>query len=313
MPDLLRLTNGTGLGQLIAQVNRLCEWAFGSPLVAAGDVTVPGTLTAGNVTTGNLTATNLTATNLTATNLTASSALSIGANATPPRLRSTPSESQSLNVEAPGGSVYVSGKNGSVLGGNGWWNGTNWQRYDVAQPTTLVAATPTAIAMYGAPSGANPATYTQYFGLTAAGALTLPAGSINTAMIAVNAVQQLIGSFVGASGWAATAPAAWNESAVQVTVTCSGAPCRIEFCISISANTATAYSRVGVGMDGGILAALLTNHYPTANMIQALSGVYYVTPPAGVHRFAVFVLPNTGVMTLDGGTTHTLFVTEQKR
>lgn len=145
------------------------------------------------------------------------------------------------------------------------------------------------------------------------GTLGLPAGSVTTPAIAANAVQQLIGSFVGASGWAATAPAAWNESAVQVTVTCSGAPCRIEFCISISANTATAYSRVGIGMDGGILAALLTNHYPTANMIQALSCVYYVTPSAGPHRFAVFVLPNTGIMTLDGGTTHTLFVTEQKR
>lgn len=45
MPDLLRLTNGTGLSQLIAQVNRLCEWAFGSPLVVAGDLTVPGKLT----------------------------------------------------------------------------------------------------------------------------------------------------------------------------------------------------------------------------------------------------------------------------
>lgn len=149
--------------------------------------------------------------------------------------------------------------------------------------------------------------------LTVSGVLSLPAGSITTPAIAANSVQQLIGSFAGAGGWSTSTPAAWNESAVQATVTCTGAPCRIEFCISIFANTATAYSRVAIGMDGGILAALLTNHYPTANMLQALSCTYYVTPAAGVHRFGVFILPNTGIMTLDAGTTHTLYVTEQKR
>lgn len=148
---------------------------------------------------------------------------------------------------------------------------------------------------------------------TSGGTLTLPAGSVTTAAIAPNAAQQLIGQYAAGTGWATSAPAAWNESAVQATVTCSGALLRIEFCISISANTATAYARVGIGMDGGILVALLTSHFPTANLLQALSCVYYLTPSAGVHRFAVFVLPNTGVMTLDGGTTQTLFVTEQKR
>lgn len=148
---------------------------------------------------------------------------------------------------------------------------------------------------------------------TTGGTLSLPAGSITTAAIQGNAASQLIGSFAGASGWSTSAPAAWNESAVQVTVTCSGVPCRIEFCISMFANTATAYSRVGIGMDGGILAALATDHFPTANLLRSITCTYYVTPSAGPHRFAVFVLPNTGIMTLDGGTTHTLFVTEQKR
>lgn len=59
---------------------------------------------------------------------------------------------------AAGSQAFVSAVGNANLGGNAYWDGTNWQRFDTAQAAVLFAATPLGLIMQRAAAGANPAT-----------------------------------------------------------------------------------------------------------------------------------------------------------
>jgi hypothetical protein len=83
--------------------------------------------------------------------------LTLGANATPPTIHLT-TNSQDIEVESPGRYAFFTSKLGSYIAANAYYDGTNWQRYDTAQPVALWAVTTSVIGMYGAAAGANPVT-----------------------------------------------------------------------------------------------------------------------------------------------------------
>jgi len=65
----------------------------------------------------------------------------------------------SLGVEAPGAYLMLMSKVGTHMGGNTYWDGVNWMRYDTASPSSFIVAAGGNITMYNGGAGANPLTY----------------------------------------------------------------------------------------------------------------------------------------------------------
>jgi hypothetical protein len=85
-----------------------------------------------------------------------------------------------LSIEAPNGYAMVSSRIGSHLMANAWWDGTNWNRYDVAQSAMGVISGPTVVTFYSAPSGANPITWTSAASIGLNGDIRSNTGGIAT-------------------------------------------------------------------------------------------------------------------------------------
>lgn len=100
-------------------------------------------------------------------------------------IRNPANAAANLSIESSDGSVYVSGLTGATLGANSYYDGTNYQRYNVSNPAALIAATTsTPLVVYSAPAGSNPISpWTQVFAVnssgtaTVAGALAFPTGA----------------------------------------------------------------------------------------------------------------------------------------
>lgn len=73
-----------------------------------------------------------------------------------PYIRTPAAASQSLSLESPKQYVFLSGYGGAHVSGNAYWDGTNWQRYDVASAAAVVIATAGSVLMQTALAGANP-------------------------------------------------------------------------------------------------------------------------------------------------------------
>jgi hypothetical protein len=93
---------------------------------------------------------------------------------TTPYLRAAQNNSQVISLESPALYAIVSSKFGSGLVGNAYFDGTAWQRYDVAQPAgQLWASNAGSLLWQTAPAGANPATLTGKFSVDVNGTVTI--------------------------------------------------------------------------------------------------------------------------------------------
>lgn len=93
------------------------------------------------------------------------------------RLRISPAAPQFFVMESTDMSVQMWAKLGVGLAYNEFYDGTNWQRYDTAQPINALSVEPTGVVVRGAPSGTNPiTTFTQLALIDTAGGLTLNSG-----------------------------------------------------------------------------------------------------------------------------------------
>jgi hypothetical protein len=63
-----------------------------------------------------------------------------------------------LSIESIDGNLMLSGKLSVAMGGNAYWDGTNWQRIDVAQPAMIWAMGAGTATLYGSAAGSNPIT-----------------------------------------------------------------------------------------------------------------------------------------------------------
>jgi len=230
--------------------------------------------------------------------------LSLGTNATPPTARAVPNATTGLLLESPGLSAQMAGKTGGTVGGNAYWDGTNWQRYDVAQPAMHLAVGQGALSINYAPAGANPiSAWTQRIGIDATGTVTLPAGT----------AQQALGQYVGAPTFSVSAVNAWTETPVKVTITSTGALLRIEYSTCWKHSAANATCQIGLGFDGTVSIGLLETTQALATASIPYSGVYYTTLAAGSHTVAIFMINNsTGTLSIDNGINSTIYVTEQR-
>jgi len=244
-------------------------------------------------------------------------AITLGTNATPPRIRSTPSQGEALSLESQIGALYASGKTAVGISGNAYWDGPSatWLRYDTSKAASLLFSSDLGIYMYGAPAGANPAGFTQYFFLGTNGTLVLPNSSITTPMLAGNSVQQLIGQYANTPTWSSNT-SGYQETAIQTpTVACSGAMVRVEATVSFFHTATGAGMQFAFFVDGTMWSnTLAVVNQPVGGQVMVVTLIFYATPGAGNHRFAVAVNNlNAGTFNLYTGTLQTMWVTEQKR
>src|SRR5262249_6568429 len=69
-------------------------------------------------------------------------------------------------VESGDGYLMSCSKNGTHIVGNGYWDGTNWNRYDVASTAAYAVAAQGYFSVQTAPSGANPIAWTTQFSIS---------------------------------------------------------------------------------------------------------------------------------------------------
>jgi len=99
------------------------------------------------------------------------SKLFIGNYSTPPFFY--PLGSGSLSIESPAQYLMLHSKSGTHLGGNAYWDGTNWYRYDTASAAALVIVASSAIYFWTAPAGTGPISWAQNMNIAqATGLLT---------------------------------------------------------------------------------------------------------------------------------------------
>jgi hypothetical protein len=239
--------------------------------------------------------------------------LTVGSDATPPIIRTTPSLPQSLSIESPAQYAFIGGRVLGGLNGNAYYDGANYQRYDTAQPASQVQVSGGALTVLTAPAGANPITWTSRMSINSAGVLSLPNASITTPMIASGAVQALVASYFAGNGWTTTATGGSQETTVACTGTFTGVQVRIEYSVCLYLNAAGPACYVGLGFDGSVAANLAYFISPGANYSVTISGVWYAYPPAGSHRVSVFIQASAGyVVTFNSAINHTLWCTEQR-
>ena len=160
---------------------------------------------------------------------------------------------------------------------------------------------------------------------TGGGTLTLPPncvgssqiqdGSIQTADIAANAVQQLIGQAVTNSSWTTTAVNQWVTTGISAVFTTGGGLLRFEFNSSFYHSVGAAGFYYGLGIDTSnpsMYWYTLAHQSPSGSL--NCSGTYYNQVAAGVHTvYIVAYNTSTGTLGQIQVGYHTLYVTEQKR
>jgi len=150
--------------------------------------------------------------------------------------------------------------------------------------------------------------------ITGGAHLVVPNGTITTAMLANQACQQLIGSFVDYVAWTLPQAYVWLESPIQVTLSLSGAPIRVEFNVPLSCATKGQHLMWGITTNGALIGqALGAIDAPEADFGMMAVGIYYYQPPGpGVGRLGLGLHGPSGSQILDG-LPSTFYVTEQKR
>lgn len=150
--------------------------------------------------------------------------------------------------------------------------------------------------------------------LTLNAPLSLPAGSITTAAIQGNAIQQSIGSYIAATTWSTTVVNTWIPTAVTLNATTAGGLLRIEMSAPVYHTIVGGSFYVGFMMDGSIQVALGYFNCPGQSYTMHFASTYYVAPAAGVHSFTIAVYNGTvGTVAINPAAAATLYVTEQKR
>lgn len=226
----------------------------------------------------------------------------------------------SLSVESADGYLMLMSRSGGHVGANAYWDGTNWNRYDVAQPSgVIIAAGNPLLQVFGATAGANPIGWSTKASIDAAGTMTLAGGLVVNApagpgwvTLPVGSVNNFLGQYMGAPTWTLTLVGQWIESPLQVAATTMGRMVRVDFAMTFSCNVDGTIMTFGPGIDGVIQYASGQVHQAGANRLMTISGTWYLTPAAGSHRFSVIININSNQLTISNGVYNFLNVTEMR-
>jgi hypothetical protein len=139
-------------------------------------------------------------------------------------------------------------------------------------------------------------------------------GSIGTADIAPNAVQSPIGQAFVTTAWSTTVVSSYVNTPLSVSVTTTGGMLRFEASMMMSHSVKSGAWLTGYSLDAVVQVNLSLVNSPDSNYLVPIAWVFYATPPAGTHTITVHALnQSAGTLTMVGGMTNCLWVTEQKR
>lgn len=203
-----------------------------------------------------------------------------GTAANRPVLKQTANSSQIVSLESPALYAQVAGKAGTILGGNAYYDGTNWQRYDISAGASSFNAGNLGATILIAPSGANPVTWTEALQVDLSGNTnirkSLNVGGTNVSPIAV--LTSFAASLTGVRLTTKSGPA-WMNGYSQA---------------SLSANAwhdGTSWNRMGSGtaMNLDLGASNVVLYFAATNSAA-------VAPAWG----QIMVIDSVGTMTLQG-------------
>jgi len=164
----------------------------------------------------------------------------------------------------------------------------------------------------------SPTTGVYYFGNTGGKYLyydgsnfQLTGGRLNGQLTAGMA-QQLLGSFFQTTSYFIPGGAGytWRESTVQLNVTFTGVPVRVEYSLCISVNNTFIGVNWGIGLNGSLLQNLGYEVWDN-NVVRTVSGCTYFTPAAGAARVSMFIMTDVGCG-LTPTVASSMYVTEQR-
>lgn len=138
-------------------------------------------------------------------------------------------------------------------------------------------------------------------------------GSIATADIAPNAVQQPLGLYAAPPTFSTTTLATWVPTPVSVSITSGGGLLRVELSMCIRHSAVGGIALTALGVDGVSGSTLNQCAVAIANGDVFAGWVTYVTPAAGTHTLAVYVYNNNAGTLAISPAIAGLYVTEQKR
>jgi hypothetical protein len=131
------------------------------------NLTAGGTVTGGSFSTaGTITATG----NITTSGTLSTSTLGVGAQGQV--VRKPVNDANGISVEAPNGYAFISSKLGTHVGGNAWWDGANWQRYDTTVPSAVWIASANGATFMTSPAGTGTLPLATKATIDTAGAMT---------------------------------------------------------------------------------------------------------------------------------------------
>jgi hypothetical protein len=97
-----------------------------------------------------------------------------------PIIRTPAASNLSISIESQSGVAVIGGKGGSNVAGNGYWDGTNWNRFDTSLPIMLLSVSPTGANFFAAPTGSNPAAVGSVLSVGANGLITANGIQVNS-------------------------------------------------------------------------------------------------------------------------------------
>lgn len=87
-------------------------------------------------------------------------------------IRNPKNSTANLSIESSDGYVMISSISGTHMGGNAYWDGTNWQRYSTGSGAAAWIASAGTVSMYAVGAGANPISWVNVISIDTSGNIT---------------------------------------------------------------------------------------------------------------------------------------------
>jgi len=224
------------------------------------------------------------------------------------RIRNPVNAAANLSVESSDGYAFLSSKLAPQIASNAYWDGTSWNRFDVASAAAMLVIDGAGggLQFQTAPSGANPiSTFTPRFSVNNSGVLT--------ATLAAPLQVRLVGSYAAGTTFSSSVTTSVGTPISAATTILGNKTLHITYTLSVTSSVAGTYIYTGIGWGGVVTHNLTLLYVPVANQTIPVAVSYYLpkgTLAAGTYTFQVFMQTGSGTMTISPNIESTLAVVE---
>jgi hypothetical protein len=112
------------------------------------------------------------------------------------RIRTPPNNAGAISVESVDGYAFLSGYGGGFISGNTYYDGVNWQRFNVGLAAGYLSTAQGNLAFATGPAGANPLTAVNKMTIDVNGNMNLVGALITSSIIGVGGAQPIAGRMI---------------------------------------------------------------------------------------------------------------------